>query len=104
MLKSASISLPVNSPSNPFCHLVAKFPKSGYEPEGYTLYTYGAIQAWAKAVERIKSTDTGKLIKALKSMSFETVIGKIRFDQKGDVTTPGYVFYEWKNGNYDYVK
>ena len=84
--------------------LVAKFRKTGYEPEGYTLYTYGAIQAWAKAVERIKSTDTGKLIKALKSMSFETVIGKIGFDKKGDVTAPGYVFYEWKNGKYDYVK
>ena len=84
--------------------LVAKFRKTGYEPEGYTLYTYGAIQVWAKAVERIKSTDTGKLIKALKSMSFETVIGNISFDKKGDVTAPGYVFYEWKNGKYDYVK
>jgi branched-chain amino acid transport system substrate-binding protein len=84
--------------------LVAKFRKIGYEPEGYTLYTYGAIQAWAQAVEKIKSTDTGKLIKALKSMSFETVIGKIGFDRKGDVTAPGYVLYEWKNGKYDYVK
>ena len=84
--------------------LVAKFRKTGYEPEGYTLYTYGAIQTWAKAVERIKSTDTDKLIKALKSMNFETVIGKIGFDKKGDVTAPGYVFYEWKNGKYDYVK
>mgnify|MGYP004383043237 FL=1 len=37
-------------------------------------------------------------------MSFETVIGKIGFDKKGGVTAPGYVFYEWKNGNYDYVK
>jgi len=77
--------------------------RADYEPEGYTLYTYGPIQAWARAVERIKSTDTGKLIKALKSMSLETVIGKIGFDKKGGVTAPGYVFYEWKNGNYDYV-
>ena len=84
--------------------LVARFRKIGYEPEGYTLYTYGAIQAWAQAVEKIKGTDTGKLIKALRSMSFETVIGKIGFDNKGDVTAPGYVLYEWKNGKYDYVK
>lgn len=31
-----------------------------------------------------------------------TVLGKIGFDMKGDVTAPGYVFYEWKNGTYDY--
>ncbi|MCH8096172.1 MAG: hypothetical protein IID53_03730 [Proteobacteria bacterium] len=30
------------------------------------------------------------------------VLGKIGFDMKGDVTAPGYVFYEWKNGTYDY--
>ena len=84
--------------------LVKRFRKAGYEPEGYTLYTYGAIQAWAQAVEKSKSIDTGKLIKALRAMSFNTVIGKIGFDKKGDVTAPGYVLYEWKNGKYDYVK
>ena len=84
--------------------LVEKFRKIGYEPEGYTLYTYGAVQAWAQAVEKAKSTDTGKLIAALRSMSFDTVLGKIGFDAKGDVSAPGYVLYEWKNGKYDYVK
>ena len=84
--------------------VVAKFRAIGYEPEGYTLYTYGAIQAWAQAAEKIKSTDNGKLIKALRSMKFKTVIGEIGFDKKGDVTAPGYVLYEWKNGKYDYVK
>jgi branched-chain amino acid transport system substrate-binding protein len=84
--------------------VVAKFRAIGYEPEGYTLYTYGAIQAWAQAVELTKSTDSGKLIKALRTTSFETILGKIGFDQKGDVTAPGYVLYEWKNGKYDYVK
>jgi branched-chain amino acid transport system substrate-binding protein len=32
------------------------------------------------------------------------VYGIIGFDMEGDVTAPGYVFYEWKNGTYDYVK
>jgi len=84
--------------------LVAKFRSIGYEPEVYTLYTYGAIQAWAQAVEKAKSTSTGNLIKTLKSMKFDTVIGRIGFDSKGDVTAPGYVLYEWKDGKYDYVK
>ncbi len=84
--------------------VVKKFRDSGYEPEGYTLYTYGAIQAWADAVAKGGSTDTDKVIEALKSNEFDTVLGKIGFDDKGDVTAPGYVFYVWQDGTYDYAK
>lgn len=84
--------------------LVERFRKGGYEPEGYTLYTYGAIQAWVAAVKAVGSTDTGKVIAQLRKGQFETVLGKIGFDKKGDVTAPGYVFYEWKNGKYDYFR
>ena len=84
--------------------VVEKFRSTGYEPEGYTLYTYGAIQAWAQAVEKAGSIDANKVIASLRANKFNTVLGKIGFDMKGDVTAPGYVFYEWKNGTYDYVK
>ncbi len=84
--------------------LVKRFRSAGYEPEGYTLYTYGAIQAWVQAVEKAASTDTGKVIKVLRSSKFDTVLGRIGFDAKGDVTAPGYVFYEWNQGKYDYYR
>jgi branched-chain amino acid transport system substrate-binding protein len=84
--------------------VVEAFRKKGIEPEGYVLYTYGAIQAWAQAAEKAGTTDTNKVIKALHSNQFDTVLGKIGFNAKGDVTAPGYVFYEWKNGKYDYLK
>jgi branched-chain amino acid transport system substrate-binding protein len=83
--------------------VVEKFRAGGYEPEGYTLYTYGAIQAWAQAAEKAGSTDTEALIKALRSNQFDTVLGPIGFDENGDVTAPGYVWYVWKNGQYDYM-
>ena len=35
--------------------------------------------------------------------TFKTVLGDVSFDAKGDVKLPGYVFYEWKNGKYDYL-
>ncbi len=82
--------------------VVAKFRAAGYEPEGYTLYTYGTIQAWAQAAEKAGTTKTAAVIKVLKSMQFDTVMGTFGFDAKGDVTAPGYVMYEWKDGNYDY--
>ncbi len=84
--------------------VVTRFKKTGYEPEGYTLYTYGAIQAWAQAVTKAGGTDLKKTIAALRSNTFDTVLGKIGFDKKGDVSAPGYVFYAWKKGTYDYVK
>ncbi len=82
--------------------VVKAFRANGIEPEGYVLYTYGAIQAWAQAAEKAGSTDTAKLIKTLRNNQFETVLGTIGFDKIGDVTAPGYVFYEWKDGKYDY--
>jgi len=81
---------------------VEKFRKAGYEPEGYTLYTYAAMQAWAQAVAQANTTDTAAVSKALKNGRFKTVIGEIGFDAKGDVTAPGYVVYAWKDGKYDY--
>lgn len=83
--------------------IVDKFLAQNYKPEGYTLYTYGAIQAFAQAAEAAGSTDLDKLTATLKSKQFETVLGQIGFDPKGDVTAPGYVVYVWHDGKYDYV-
>lgn len=93
---------PAKDPKN--AKLVQAFKSTGYNPEGYTLYTYGAIQAWAQAVTKAGSTATPKVISALRGGQFDTVLGRIGFDKKGDVSAPGYVFYEWKNGKYDYLK
>lgn len=84
--------------------VVKEFRAKGIEPEGYTLYTYGAIQAWADAVKAAGSTEPTKVEDKLRSGSYETVLGKIGFDEKGDVKAPGYVFYVWKDGKYDYVQ
>jgi len=80
--------------------VVDKFMAEGYNPEGYTLYTYAAIQAFAAAAEKAKSVKLGDLSKALKSMTIDTVIGPLSWDKKGDVTDPKYVFYIWKAGKY----
>ena len=80
--------------------VVDKFLAEGYNPEGYTLYTYAAIQAFAAAAEKAKSVKLDDLSKALKSMTVDTVIGPLSWDKKGDVTDPKYVFYIWKAGKY----
>lgn len=80
--------------------VVEKFRKAGYEPEGYTLYTYAAVQVYAETVGKLKTADTAKVIDALRKNEFQTVIGKISFNAKGDITTPAYVWYQWHDGKY----
>lgn len=80
--------------------IVEKFRADGYEPEGYTLYTYAAVQVWAEAVKRAGSTDTAAVSDEIRGGTFETVIGPITFDDKGDPKDPNYVWYVWKDGTY----
>ena len=80
--------------------VVAEFEAAGYDPEGYTLYTYAAIQVWAQAAEQAGSTDLDAVIDVLNGNQFETVLGTVSFDDKGDVKGAAYVMYEWDNGKY----
>jgi len=84
--------------------VVEALEKAGKTAEGYALYTYAAIQAWADAVNAAGSTDFDAAVKALDEGKFNTVLGELSFNDKGDVTLPGYVFYEWKDGKYDYMQ
>lgn len=83
--------------------IVDKFKAGGYDPEGYTLYTYAAIQVWAQAATTAKSVKTADVAKAMKAGKFSTVLNEISFDKKGDTTTPAYKVYVWKDGSYGYV-
>jgi branched-chain amino acid transport system substrate-binding protein len=80
--------------------IVAKFKSQGYDPEGYTLYTYAAIQVWAAAAEKTKSLDVKKLSPAIRGQKYASVIGDLQYDGKGDVSNSKYVFYIWDNGEY----
>ena len=76
----------------------------GIDPEGYTLYTYAAIQTFAQAAEAAGSTDLDAVIGALRDGSFETVLGDLTFDDNGDIEQPAYVWYEWTEGTYAQVQ
>jgi branched-chain amino acid transport system substrate-binding protein len=81
--------------------VVKEFKAKNIDPEGYVLYTYATIQAWADAAKKANSTDPKKVAETLKSGGpWQTVLGPISFDKKGDVTQSDYVFYVWKNGSY----
>jgi branched-chain amino acid transport system substrate-binding protein len=63
------------------------------------LLAYAAVQVWAAAVEQTGGLEPDGLIEALHSGTFDTIYGRIGFDEKGDVT--GYdpfTWYVWQDG------
>src|SRR6267378_2178703 len=71
------------------------------DPEGDTLYTYAAMQVWSQAVAKAGTTDPKKVMDAIKGGAWDTVIGKMEFDAKGDIKQLDYVVYKWDaKGNY----
>ena len=81
--------------------VVARFRAAGVDPIGNELYTYAAVQAWAQAVEKTGTTDAPRVAEVLRKEQFETVLGRIGFNENGDVT--GYEpfeWYIWKGGQY----
>ena len=80
--------------------IVKSFEAKNFNPETYTLYAYAAVQVLAAAAREAKSNDPQKVAAAVKSgKTFETVIGGLSYDKKGDITRADYVMYTWKKGS-----
>jgi branched-chain amino acid transport system substrate-binding protein len=96
------MTFPSDPRSRPTAAAVVKqFKDKGVDPEGYVLYTYAAIQIWTDAVQKAGTIDPRKVAETLKSAGpWNSVLGPIAFDSKGDVTKADFVFYIWHNGSY----
>jgi branched-chain amino acid transport system substrate-binding protein len=77
---------------------VAALRKGGYEPEGYTLAAYAAVQAFAAAAQATGSTDGKTLAAWLRKSTVPSVIGDLSWDAKGDVTQQRFAWYLWQGG------
>jgi branched-chain amino acid transport system substrate-binding protein len=94
---------PRTNPANK--EIIEVFRKRGFEPQAYTLYSYAAVQIIKQAAEAAKSLDPKKVAEVMHSGKvFNTVLGELSFDKKGDVTgymvagkkKDRYVLYIWK--------
>ena len=75
--------------------IVEKFKAKNIDPEGYTLYTYAAMQVWSDAVKKAGTIDPKKVMDVIKAGSWDTVIGTLQYDAKGDIKEIDYVVYKW---------
>lgn len=79
-------------------YAVAGLTRYGIDAAGYTLYAYAAVELFAQAAERAKSLDTEALAKTMRTGRFETVLGPLSFDAKGDLVDGRTAVYVWHDG------
>ncbi|MBF0624129.1 MAG: branched-chain amino acid ABC transporter substrate-binding protein [Magnetococcales bacterium] len=85
--------------------VVDAFRAAGYEPEGYTLYSYATLQAIAAAIKATGSTEGTGLAQWLHDNEVQTVMGPKSWDAKGDLKGSSYVMYGWtEDGKYAEVQ
>jgi branched-chain amino acid transport system substrate-binding protein len=60
---------------------------------------YAAIQVWAQAAEKARSFQLEPMVSTLRHERFDTILGRIGFDAKGDLTgIAPFAFYAWRAG------
>jgi branched-chain amino acid transport system substrate-binding protein len=95
------LARPPATPENAL--LAERFAAKGYAGSfGLgTFRSYAVVQAWAQAVEHAGTFAPGQVAEALRTFQFDTAVGRVGFDAKGDVTGFGtYVWYVWQGGEF----
>ncbi len=76
----------------------------GTEPGAFFINAYSAAMALTNAIAKAESTDFQALSTTLKKESIDTPLGRISFDEHGDVVGSGFSIYQVKNGAFKEIK
>jgi len=80
---------------------IKKYNDTFHEAEGaYSVYGYDAANAILTAMQTAGTTDADKVSAVLKGQPFDTILGKIEFNAKGDVKESGYIIWTIKDGKF----
>ncbi|WP_148654385.1 branched-chain amino acid ABC transporter substrate-binding protein [Paraburkholderia caribensis] len=77
---------------------VARLKMQGNSTEGFTLNAYAAAQILSQALTSQPNSTGSELARYIHSTRFDTAIGKIGFNAKGDLDTPQEALFQWQNG------
>lgn len=84
--------------------VVEELRKSGFEPEGDTLFNYAAVQSLAEGIKRAGKADPMKVAAAMRQSPVPTILGPLTYDAKGDAADIKFTMYRWHEGKYTEVK
>jgi branched-chain amino acid transport system substrate-binding protein len=80
--------------------LTDRLRNEGLRPTQYSLYAYAALETFAQAATRAGNFNYERLINELKpKKNFETIVGHISFDPKGDAIDIKPIFYKLEDGD-----
>lgn len=80
--------------------LLDKFRSRGLGSRSGGIAAYAAVQVWAEAVERAGTLKLPEVAGMLRRGRFETVLGPIAFDGKGDLEGASWQWQRWSDGSY----
>ena len=80
--------------------VLAEFRALGFGTLPSGIGTYAAVQVWAQAVTRAGTTESAAVAKALHAGRFDTVLGRVAFDDKGDLDGADWQWQVWRDGGY----
>lgn len=73
---------------------VAAISAKGEDPTGPFVFTaYAAVEVMTNAMTATGSTDTEKLASHIRANAVDTAIGKVKYDEKGDLTESTFLVY-----------
>jgi branched-chain amino acid transport system substrate-binding protein len=89
---------PANLPEA--AEVLAGFRARGLSPHSGGLSSYAAVQVWAQAVERAGTVELRAVAKMLRRGRFDTVLGPVAFDSKGDLEDGAWQWQVWTDSGY----
>lgn len=93
------VTLPPGPPATAeTAELAARLGESTELP--WALSGFAAVEVWAQAAGKAASFETAAVAAALRAHTFETVLGTIGFDDKGDIVgIETFAWFIWEGGN-----
>lgn len=75
--------------------------RAKYGPEGaYSVYGYDAVNIYLTAVQQAGTTDAAAVAQAMHTHTYQTSLGPVEFDDKGDLKKTNYVIWTIQDGKF----
>jgi branched-chain amino acid transport system substrate-binding protein len=66
--------------------------------------SYAAVEVWAQAAARAGTVEPAAVLRALRRGRFETVLGRVSFDGKGDLEGAAWEWRVWRDGDHELLQ
>jgi branched-chain amino acid transport system substrate-binding protein len=97
---------PVDTTQNPMAIAAIEAHRTAYgsDPGAFFLNAYAAVTAMLEGIQIAGTTEFDALSKTLRGNYFETPLGRISFDARGDAIGVGFAVFQVQNGEYVEIK